>query len=122
MWKSWNGSKVPFKEGGYWQVRNGGRINIWEDKWIKDEQVRRISSVKPAGCIIGKVKEQLNQDQVGWNENLLHQLFNKADVRAILRTPISIMRLSNKLIWPLTKTGQYSVNLGCKPENSIKRQ
>lgn len=60
MWKSWNGSKVPLKEGDYWQVRNRERINIWEDKWIKDGQVRRILSVKPKGCIIEKVKEQLN--------------------------------------------------------------
>lgn len=77
---------------------NGGRKNIWEDKWIKDKQVRRTSSLKPEGCTMGRLKELVNQDQVGWHVHLLHQLFNEVDIRAILTTPISIMGLSYKLI------------------------
>lgn len=100
----------------------GGEKNIWEDKWINDKQVRRTSSLKPEGCTMGRVKELVNQDQVGWHVHLLHQLFNEADVRAILTTPISIMGLSDKLIWPHTKTGQYSVRSGYKMAKSLKRE
>lgn len=66
------------------------------------------------------MKELLNQDHVGWNENLLHQIFNEADVRAILRT-FNIMGLSDRLIWPLTKTGQYSVNSRYKMDKNLER-
>lgn len=63
----------------------------------------------------------LNHEQVGWNENLLHELFNEADVRAILRTPFSIMGLLYKLIWPLTKIGQYSINSRYKMAKNLER-
>lgn len=57
----------------------------------------------------------MNQDSVGWNDSLLSQLFNKEDIQAIKKTPISIMDLSDRMVWwSLTKDGQYSVNSGHK--------
>lgn len=61
---------------------------------MKDDQVRRLSSIRPEGCTIGRVKELMNLDRVGWNDSLLSQLFNEEDTQAIKKTPISIMGLS----------------------------
>lgn len=52
---------------------------------------------------------------------MFYQLFNKADTQAILRTPISIMGLSEKLIWSLSKTGQYLVSSGYKMAKNLEK-
>lgn len=64
--------------------------------------------------MVRKVKELLNLNRDGWNDDLLNQLFNRDDLLAIKKTPISIMGLSNKMIWPYATDGQYSVKSGYK--------
>lgn len=89
---------------------------------MKDEQVRRVSSARPEGCTIYGVKELLNQETARWNENILNQLFNEAYIQAIKRTPISIMGLSDKLVWNLTKNGQFSMSSRYKIAKTYKKR
>lgn len=48
--------------------------------------------------------------------------FSAADVRAIQNTPVSIMGLSDKLVWSHTTSGQYSVNSGYKFAKELDRR
>lgn len=114
LWRSWVEATKLVKEGCCWHVGNGGQINVWEDKWVKDSQIRKVITCKPDGCSIGKVKELLNMDRAGWNDNLIQLLFHQVDIQAIKQTPISVMGLSDKLVWPFTKDSQFSVKSGYK--------
>lgn len=91
FWKSWNGATNLLRECCRWQVGNGSRINIWENRWLKDDQIRKVSSIRPNTCMIHKVKDLLDSEKIGWNEELLIQCFNQADIQAIKQTPINIL-------------------------------
>lgn len=89
---------------------------------MKGEPIRRVSSFKPEGCTIGRVKDLLNQDKAGWNDNQLHQLFNEEDVQAIKKTPISMMGLSDKMVWTFANDRQYSVKTRYKLAKECEKQ
>lgn len=69
-------------------------------------------SPKPEVCTIKNVKELLNHECVGLNENLLRQLFKKEDVLPIRKTPTSSMGISDIMVWILSKDRQYTVKSG----------
>lgn len=88
------------------------RINISENRWLNDEQMRKVISPKLIGYTIQIMKELMNQDIARWNQNILTQLFNYAEIQAIKRTPISTLGISDRLVSTFSKNGQYMVNSG----------
>lgn len=89
-------------------------INIWEDRWLNDEQMGRIVSPKPRDSTLMKVKDLMNQERAGWNQTLLTQPFSAEEIQVINRTPIGIMGISDCLDWIASKHGQYTVSSGYK--------
>lgn len=76
-------------------MRNGCTINIWDDKLLLDEWGRKDSSIRLETCALQKVKELMHKNIARWNEELLKQLFTEAEVQIIMRTPISIMGMTD---------------------------
>lgn len=109
-------------EGSSWQVGNGLSINVWEDRWLREEGGRKVNSRKPEGCSVEKVSDLLNQQEVGWNAQLLNQLFCAQEASAIRKVPVSSLGLTDKLVWHATKSGQYSVQSGYKLVKSMQKQ
>lgn len=112
IWKSWIGANMLLKEGCSWQVGRENKINVWNDKWLKDREWRKVISPKPENCTIQSVRELMNQEGLGWNESLLAELFMEKDVAAIRHTPISLLGNADKMSWPLSKDDQYTARSG----------
>lgn len=84
------------------------------DRRLHEEVGMKVSSSRPEGCTVQKVKDLLHQHRVGWNEELLYQLFSEKECLSIQKIPVSSLGLTDKLIWHSTKNGQYSVKSGYK--------
>lgn len=122
IWKSWNDSKSLLTEDCNWLVGNGGKVKVWEDKWIKDRCWRKVQSSNPATCTVKTVRDLLHQTGGGWNENLLKQIFREEDVKGIQRTPISLMGGADRLVWHHSKDGQYTARSGYQLAKILQRR
>lgn len=71
--------------------------------------MRRILSPKLEGSNLVRVKELMNSDGSGWNQNLLSQLFSLDEISIIKKNPFSSMDIADRLMWNATKNGQYTV-------------
>jgi len=47
-----------------------------------------------------------------WDDNLLHGLFNPKEVSLIKSIPLCITSVEDKLVWPFTASGEYTVKSG----------
>lgn len=92
-------SQNLIKEGCVWQVGCGNKINTWTDSWLAEERNRKIISLKPPDCNLQTVNELMYKEGVGWNVEILNQLFNRKEIQAIRNAPISSLGLTDRLIW-----------------------
>lgn len=81
---------------------DGFSIKVWEDNWLTECQWKKPFSPKPEGCTIQKVKDLLNREGEGWNEALIKRIFSEVEVKAILRIPMSLVGVKDRLIWNST--------------------
>lgn len=90
----------------------GNKINVWNDKWLKDREWRKVISPKPEKYTIQTVRELINQERLGRNEHLLAQVFMEEDVIAIRHTPISLLGNIDRMSWHLSNDSQYTARSG----------
>lgn len=121
LWKSWVEAKQLIAEGCSWQVGNGLSIRVWDDRWLGEEEGKKIRFSMPEGCIVHRVMDLLHQDRTSWNEALLHTLFSDKDVQPIKRIPVSSLGFTGKLIWHLLYNGQFSVRSNYKLAKDMQR-
>lgn len=70
-----------------------------------------------------KVKDLMNQQGKGQNEDLIRELFSDDEVHTILRIPLSSMGITDKLLSNSIQNSQYSVASGYKvARNSQKKE
>lgn len=62
------------------------------------------------GCRLNTVKELIDPATRSWNVEALQKALKPAGAIEYLKVSIGWSNQSDKLIWPLTKDGSYSVN------------
>lgn len=94
----------------FWQVGNGGSINIWPDWWVKDfptlEDYRQPSLLY--------VSQFISAFSDTWNVDLLNSIFPSEIVGAICKIQLRSPLGKDCIFWPFTKNGEYSVKSGTK--------
>ena len=94
------------------RIGNRERINMWKDLWIKDNP-----NFKPTTQVIDimedlKVATLWSHEMHCWNEDLLKELLNDQDVKAISNMLLPYTTTIDKLIWNFTKDRRYSMKSG----------
>lgn len=92
------------------------------DNWLSEGQWGKPFSPKPEGCPILRVKNLMNQEGVGWNEELIKELFTEVEAQAILRIPTSSMGANDRLVCNQTRNGQCIVSSGYKATKAKKKK
>ncbi|XP_021748562.1 uncharacterized protein LOC110714363 [Chenopodium quinoa] len=82
-WQSLWSSKALVKEGMFWRVGNGNRINIWSDPWLIDDESRFATSARiDDGC--NMVAELIDVNSCCWKLDALERTFNDRDKVVVL--------------------------------------
>ena len=111
-WRSILVGREVLKEGVRWRVGTGAKIKTWSDPWLPSEFLPYITSPPVRGFEDSTVSELINRDSASWNTPLLHAIFLPRDVSLIKSIPLSNIAAEDKLLWPFTPSGTYSVKSG----------
>lgn len=107
-WASIIHGKETLMKSARWLLGKGENVKIAQDPWIASG-VRIDNFMHPE---IEFVSSLIDQANACWNVPLLRRFFNPPLVDQILQTPFSWFGGDDKLWWPFTKTGEYSVKSG----------
>lgn len=97
------------KSGCCWRVGDGSFIRVNSDKWIPNHPTNRtLYLVDEERCVAKLIDPDLNW----WNCDSIMSRFQREDLEAICRTPLSRRHVSDSIIWFHNKDGLYSVKSG----------
>ncbi|XP_071923061.1 uncharacterized protein [Coffea arabica] len=109
-WNEGSWLQEVLERGARKKVGDGRTVHIWKDRWLSDGGSGMVATQKPANCSVQRVYELIQNEE--WNTAVMETILSKEDCRKIEGIPISLCAGKDKLVWPFTKTGQYSVKSG----------
>ncbi|MCI21781.1 hypothetical protein A2U01_0042951, partial [Trifolium medium] len=98
-WRSILQASWILKKGCYWTVGNGASIELWEDNWIHQRGNASTWSPKPTSTNYLKVQDIMEDNDNGWKDHLIHQLFIPQEAQKILRIPLIDRTQDDTLTW-----------------------
>ncbi|KAM2216117.1 hypothetical protein TB1_022215 [Malus domestica] len=113
VWSSLLEGRDLIIRGSKWQVLSGNSINLWKDNWVPG--ILNSRPIPKDGWEIDKtrvVASIIDTERRTWNEDEIGDLFFESAKAAISRIHIEDSCSPDRLIWPASKTGPYSVISG----------
>uniref|UniRef100_A0A2N9HCI6 Reverse transcriptase domain-containing protein n=1 Tax=Fagus sylvatica TaxID=28930 RepID=A0A2N9HCI6_FAGSY len=111
-WQSILKARDVISRGAVWRVGNGASINIWDHRWLLEENHRKIITPAPNILLHCTVNQLIVKPQMEWDHSLIDRLFFPHDAVAIKHTPLSNQEHPDTLTWPGNTNGEYSVRSG----------
>jgi ribonuclease HI len=111
-WRSILKGVALLKEGLVWRVGKGDSINIWDDPWLPVGDTRRPRNGS-RHVEIKLVSQLLNSATGGWDEQLVHSLFEAEDAKTILSIGIG-EGMEDLPAWHFDARGAFSVKAAYK--------
>lgn len=96
-------------KGAKWTVRNGKSIGVWLYSWLPSPDRPRILSPIVESFEETRVVDLIEPESGQWDLNLLQGLFIPSSAEMIRSIPLCSAAVEDKLIWPHTPLGQYSM-------------
>ena len=82
-------------------------------KYKPPHQGCAVVSIVP-GFEDSRVADLINPSTRTWDINLVHGLLSPKEAALVLSIPLSRTLVEDKIIWPFTPSGNYTVNSGSK--------
>ena len=111
-WRSILKGRGVLKEGMKWRVGDGTQIQIWLDLWFPSEFLPYVTSLVAAGWVEAKVCSLIKPNSKEWNQEALRALILPRDISPIHSIPLASIPITDKLFWPFTPLGAYTVKSG----------
>jgi hypothetical protein len=108
-WRSFLVGRDLLTEGIIWRIGNGNSIRVREEKWIPRPTT---FSAQTYSHLVGEdmvVADLIEDNPVQWNRPFIFQNFEEEEATAICNIPLSRFHQDDKIIWRVTKTGEFSV-------------
>ncbi|KAK1370340.1 hypothetical protein POM88_036432 [Heracleum sosnowskyi] len=98
-------SKDIVAKGARWNIGDGSKVRLWDDLWVvgHDEEL-----IRPAQCEINLVRDLMETNQRGWNEELICSIFDVPITEKILNM-FYCEEEDDTLFWEGTANGDFSV-------------
>ena len=89
VWRSIYAAQEIVRKGMRWNVGNGQKIRIWEDKWIPNSHSSKVISPTVLYPKISMVNDLIDVEDKGWDFSLLKRIFLPFEVEIIGGIPLS---------------------------------
>ncbi|XP_075662878.1 uncharacterized protein LOC142632325 [Castanea sativa] len=96
VWRSIYAAQEIVKKGMRWNIGNGKKIWIWEDKWIPNSPSSKVFSLRVLYPQISMVSDLIDVEDKGWNFSLLKCIFLPFEVEIIRGIPLSTQLSEDK--------------------------
>ena len=113
-WNSILKGRDVLLKGARWRIGCGEAVSIWNDAWLPSLEHPRVLSAIVLGFEDGRVSDLINPLTRTWDLNLVHGLLSSDEAALVLSIPLSRTLVEEKIIWPFTPSGKYTVNSGSK--------
>ena len=113
-WKSILKGRDVIRKGLHWRVGNGSEIRIYQDRWLPDPYLSQVLSSPEFLGMDARVSVLLDGVNRCWLPEVIDNLFLPHEAKMIKSIPISLVDCDDKIFWPLTANGEYSVKTGYK--------
>lgn len=119
-WQSIYGEISFFQKNSFWLLGDGKKVLTWKDNWIvgKQDPPTSIADFELA-VTYSTVSDLIDADTKVWKATIVHQLFSADDAVKILSMRIPAYS-TDRLIWTLTRNGQFTVKSAYKKMVDIK--
>ena len=108
-WQSLMAAQGVVRRGMRWQVGNGNKIRVWQDKWIPRPSTYRLVTPEKLNSENALVCELINRATHEWNTDRLQEWFLPEDREAIMSIPLSANEVGDRLIWAENRSGKFTV-------------
>lgn len=108
VWASLVHGKKMLLQQSRWLVGTGEQISITQDLWLASGE--RVMANLPGH--VKTVSQLIDQNNCCWNIGMIRTLFDNQIVVKILQTPIQWFGGNDKIWWPFTRFGEYTVKTG----------
>lgn len=113
IWNSLLVGRDFLKSEILWQIGDGECVNIWNDRWIPGFQDDLKGFPGPVDEELPiRVSELINPDVRSWDLSVLEEWLTEDQQLAISKIPLSFCSKADRLVWPHTTDGKYSVKSG----------
>lgn len=112
MWRSILSGREVLTKGLRYQIGNGNKVSIWFDPWLPTPFSFKPFSLPMEGTISWKVNDLIDPECHEWLQPVIHELFTNTEAQCILRIPLSLRPMEDRLIWHYDRKGLFSVKSG----------
>ena len=109
------------KFGHCWRVGSGHSIRVLGDKWIPNYPSNSIIHSAKEDLRDALVSELINQELHLWRSDFIMEVFEKENVEAICRIPLSRRYVEDSIVWLLNKKGLFTVKSAYKVARELMR-
>ena len=95
-----------------YQLGNGKDISIWSGAWLPSISTPRVSNLMGIEFPEVRVSSLINAQMQNWDVDLLQALFKPKEVQLIRGISLGDVSTRDRLIWPHTQSGTYTVKSG----------
>ena len=88
---------------------NGKDISIWSDAWLPSISTPRVSNPMGIDFPEVRVNSLINAQTRNWDVDLLQALFKPEEVQLIRGISLGDVSTRDRMIWPHTQSGTYTV-------------
>ncbi|KAL6176326.1 hypothetical protein ACLB2K_052960 [Fragaria x ananassa] len=110
LWNSLLVGKDLIRAETLWEIGNGKSVNFWSDQWVPSSPPAPICPAR--GNLRAKVETVINWQSNSWDLSLVHNHITPSTCSKILSIRLFNQEMEDKLIWPHTINGVYSVRSG----------
>jgi hypothetical protein len=108
-WKSILQSRTVLKSGARWRIGNSSSVRIWGDNWLPRSSPGQVISPRNYFPADAKVSSLIDLPRREWKERVINHVFLPLEAGLIQGMPLSHQAAQDKLIWPHTPSGIFSV-------------
>ena len=108
-WRSIMAAKDVILEGTRWNIDNGAKVRIWEEKWMPTPSSYKVVSPRMTLSNGDYVSCLIDQELHAWKADAIHRTFLSHEAQVILGIPFSSLPTKDHLVWAVTPNEAFSI-------------